>query len=67
MNYNSPVVKSKNGSEKESVGVNEDEKEKEDTIMELTAPFPMSRYEIKHFVFITLAVQESVRYPSCSL
>ena len=56
MNYNSPDVKSKNGSEKESDGVNEDEKEKEDTIMELTAPFPMSRYEIKHFAFIALAV-----------
>ena len=44
MNYNSPVVKSKKGSEKESDGVNEDAKEKEDTIMELTAPFPMSRF-----------------------
>jgi len=43
VNFNSPDVKSKNGSKNAPEVVNDYEKEEEDKIMDLSPPFPMSR------------------------
>ena len=43
VNFNSPDVKSKNGSKNAPDVVNDYEKEEEDKIMDLSPPFPMSR------------------------